>query len=386
MTSHLFQTYGRRNIEFVEGNGAKVIDKNGEQYLDFTSGIGVCNLGHCHPTVIKAVEIQLGNIWHISNLFVNSLQEEVASLLTEDTALDYVFFCNSGAEANEAALKLARKHTGKSLVVTCQQSFHGRTFGTMSATGQDKVKEGFGPLLPSFLHTPFNDIQALKEVMTEEVAAIMVEVVQGEGGVILANPSFLKEIEKLCNEYNALFIIDEVQTGIGRTGTLFAYEQMGIQPDIVTVAKALGNGIPVGAMIGRKELGTSFTAGSHGSTFGGNYIAMTAAKEVLQLIKEPSFFKEVNEKGENVLKKLQDELQYVECIQDIRGKGLMIGIECKHEVSNFIEQLEKEGLLVLQAGPNVIRLLPPLIVTNEELEQAVYMIKKVVCTKNVSII
>ncbi|MGG5738841.1 MULTISPECIES: acetylornithine transaminase [Bacillus cereus group] len=386
MTSHLFQTYGRRNVEFVEGNGAKVIDKNGEQYLDFTSGIGVCNLGHCHPTVIKAVEIQLGNIWHISNLFVNSLQEEVASLLTEDTALDYVFFCNSGAEANEAALKLARKHTGKSLVVTCQQSFHGRTFGTMSATGQDKVKEGFGPLLPSFLHTPFNDIQALKEVMTEEVAAIMVEVVQGEGGVILANPSFLKEIEKLCNEYNALFIIDEVQTGIGRTGTLFAYEQMGIQPDIVTVAKALGNGIPVGAMIGRKELGTSFTAGSHGSTFGGNYIAMTAAKEVLQLIKEPSFFKEVNEKGENVLKKLQDELQYVECIQDIRGKGLMIGIECKHEVSNFIEQLEKEGLLVLQAGPNVIRLLPPLIVTNEELEQAVYMIKKVVCTKNVSII
>ncbi|WP_439874047.1 acetylornithine transaminase [Bacillus mycoides] len=386
MTSHLFQTYGRRNIEFVEGNGAKVIDKNGEQYLDFTSGIGVCNLGHCHPTVIKAVEIQLGNIWHISNLFVNSLQEEVASLLTEDTALDYVFFCNSGAEANEAALKLARKHTGKSLVVTCQQSFHGRTFGTMSATGQDKVKEGFGPLLPSFLHTPFNDIQALKEVMTEEVAAIMVEVVQGEGGVILANPSFLKEIEKLCNEYNALFIIDEVQTGIGRTGTLFAYEQMGIQPDIVTVAKALGNGIPVGAMIGRKELGTAFTAGSHGSTFGGNYIAMTAAKEVLQLIKEPSFFKEVKEKGENVLKKLQDELQYVECIQDIRGKGLMIGIECKHEVSNFIEQLEKEGLLVLQAGPDVIRLLPPLIVTNEELEQAVYMIKKVVCTKNVSII
>ncbi|OQR57994.1 acetylornithine transaminase [Bacillus sp. CDB3] len=386
MTSHLFQTYGRRNIEFVEGNGAKVIDKNGEQYLDFTSGIGVCNLGHCHPTVVKAVEIQLGNIWHISNLFANSLQEEVASLLTEDTALDYVFCCNSGAEANEAALKLARKHTGKSLVVTCQQSFHGRTFGTMSATGQDKVKEGFGPLLPSFLHTPFNDIQALKEVMTEEVAAIMVEVVQGEGGVILANPSFLKEIEKLCNEYNALFIIDEVQTGIGRTGTLFAYEQMGIQPDIVTVAKALGNGIPVGAMIGRKEFGTSFTAGSHGSTFGGNYIAMTAAKEVLQLIKEPSFLKEVKEKGENVLKKLQDELQYVECIQDIRGKGLMIGIECKHEVSKFIEQLEKEGLLVLQAGPNVIRLLPPLIVTNEELEQAVYMIKKVVCTKNVSII
>ncbi|ARJ23692.1 aspartate aminotransferase family protein [Bacillus mycoides] len=386
MTSHLFQTYGRREIEFLKGNGAKVIDKSGEQYLDFTSGIGVCNLGHCHPTVVKAVEKQLRNIWHISNLFTNSLQEEVASLLTEDTALDHVFFCNSGAEANEAALKLARKHTGKSLVVTCEQSFHGRTFGTMSATGQDKVKEGFGPLLPSFLHIPFNDIRALEEVMNEEVAAVMVEVIQGEGGVILADPSFLKEIEKLCNEYNALFIIDEVQTGIGRTGTLFAYEQMGIVPDIVTIAKALGNGIPVGAMIGRKELGSSFTAGSHGSTFGGNYIAMTAAKEVLQFIKEQSFFKEVQEKGEYVLKKLQEELRHVECVQNIRGKGLMIGIECKHEVANVIEQLEKAGLLVLQAGPNVIRLLPPLIVTNEELEQAIYMIKRVVCTKNASII
>ncbi len=386
MTSHLFQTYGRREIEFLKGNGAKVIDKSGEQYLDFTSGIGVCNLGHCHPTVVKAVEKQLRNIWHISNLFTNSLQEEVASLLTEDTVLDHVFFCNSGAEANEAALKLARKHTGKSLVVTCEQSFHGRTFGTMSATGQDKVKEGFGPLLPSFLHIPFNDIRALEEVMNEEVAAVMVEVIQGEGGVILADPSFLKEIEKLCNQYNALFIIDEVQTGIGRTGTLFAYEQMGIVPDIVTIAKALGNGIPVGAMIGRKELGSSFTAGSHGSTFGGNYIAMTAAKEVLQFIKEQSFFKEVQEKGEYVLKKLQEELRHVECVQNIRGKGLMIGIECKHEVANVIEQLEKAGLLVLQAGPNVIRLLPPLIVTNEELEQAIYMIKRVVCTKNASII
>ncbi|WP_088292625.1 acetylornithine transaminase [Bacillus mycoides] len=386
MTSHLFQTYGRRKIEFLKGNGAKVIDKSGEQYLDFTSGIGVCNLGHCHPTVVKAVEKQLRNIWHISNLFTNSLQEEVASLLTEDTALDHVFFCNSGAEANEAALKLARKHTGKSLVVTCEQSFHGRTFGTMSATGQDKVKEGFGPLLPSFLHIPFNDIRALEEVMNEEVAAVMVEVIQGEGGVILADPSFLKEIEKLCNQYNALFIIDEVQTGIGRTGTLFAYEQMGIVPDIVTIAKALGNGIPVGAMIGRKELGSSFTAGSHGSTFGGNYIAMTAAKEVLQFIKEQSFFKEVQEKGEYVLKKLQEELRHVECVQNIRGKGLMIGIECKHEVANVIEQLEKAGLLVLQAGPNVIRLLPPLIVTNEELEQAIYMMKRVVCTKNASII
>ncbi|KFN03803.1 acetylornithine transaminase [Bacillus clarus] len=385
MTSHLFPTYGRRELEIVKGSGTNVIDKNGKQYLDFTSGIAVCNLGHCHPVLVKAIEKQLGDMWHISNLFTHSLQEDVAALLTEDNELDYVFFCNSGAEANEAALKLARKYTGKSLVLTCQQSFHGRTFGTMSATGQDKVKEGFGPLLPSFSHIPFNDIKALKEAMNEEVAAVMVEIVQGEGGVLPANLSFLKEIEKLCNEYNALCIVDEVQTGIGRTGTLFAYEQMGIRPDIVTVAKALGNGIPVGAMLGVKKLASSFTAGSHGSTFGGNYIAMTAAKEVLQMIKQFSFLQEVKEKGAYVLKKLEEELQHVESIQDIRGKGLMIGISCEHEVSSFIEQLEKEGLLVLQAGPNVIRLLPPLIVTNEELEHAVYMIKKVVCTKNVSI-
>ncbi len=222
--------------------------------------------------------------------------------------------------------------------------------------------------------------------MNEEVAAVMIEVVQGEGGVIPADLPFLKAIETLCNKFGSLFIIDEVQTGIGRTGTLFAYEQMGINPHIVTTAKALGNGIPVGAMIGRKELGISFPAGSHGSTFGGNYIAMAAAKEVLQITKKPSFLKEVKEKGEYVLQKLQEELRHVECIQNIRGKGLMVGIECTHEVASFIEQLEEEGLLVLQAGPNVIRLLPPLIVTNEELEQAVYMIKKVVCTKNVSII
>lgn len=384
MKSHIFPTYRRRGIEIVKGSGTKVIDSSGKQYLDFTSGIAVCNLGHCHPVLVEKVAKQLGEMWHISNLFPHSIQEEVAALLTEGSGLDYVFFCNSGAEANEAALKLARKYTGKSLVLTFQQSFHGRTFGTMSATGQEKVKKGFGPLLPSFLHIPFNDIEALREAMSEEVAAVMVEIIQGEGGVLPADLSFLQEIEQLCKEYGALYVIDEVQTGIGRTGTLFAYEQTGISPDIVTVAKALGNGIPVGAMIGKKKLLPSFTAGTHGSTFGGNYIAMTAAKEVLQMIKQSSFLQEVKEKGEYVLRKLKQELLDVEWVHDIRGRGLMIGISCKGDVTPFIEQLEKEGLLVLQAGPNVVRLLPPLIVTNEELEQAVCMIKKVICTKKLS--
>ncbi|MGG0238566.1 acetylornithine transaminase [Bacillus rhizoplanae] len=377
MGQHVFPTYSRRNIEIVNGSGTKVTDKQGKQYLDFTSGIAVCNLGHCHPTVVNAVEEQLKTIWHISNLFPHTVQEEVAALLTKDRELDYAFFCNSGAEANEAALKLARKHTGKSVVITCKQSFHGRTFGTMSATGQSKIHDGFGPLLPSFLHLPFNDIAAFQEAMSEEVAAVMVEIVQGEGGVLPADITFLREIEKLCHAHDALFIVDEVQTGIGRTGTLFAYEQMGISPDIVTVAKALGNGIPVGAMLGKKELGSVFSPGTHGSTFGGNFIAMTAAKEVLQIISQPSFLQEVQEKGAYFLRKLQEELQDMNWIIDIRGKGLMIGVVCKGEVSPMITALEEEGLLVLQAGSNVLRILPPLIVTKEEIDEAVHMINRV---------
>ncbi|MEY8347674.1 acetylornithine transaminase [Bacillus cereus] len=386
MSSHIFPTYGRRGIEIVQGNGTKVIDENGKKYLDFTSGIAVCNLGHCHPVLVEAMTKQLQEIWHISNLFPHKVQEKVATLLTEGRELDYVFFCNSGAEANEAALKLARKHTGKSLVLTFQQSFHGRTFGTMSATGQEKVKRGFGPLLPSFLHIPFNDIEALREEMNEEVAAVMVEVVQGEGGVLPADISFLQEIEQLCRRYGALYIIDEVQTGMGRTGTLFAYEQTGILPDIVTTAKALGNGIPVGAMLGREKLMSTFSAGVHGSTFGGNYIAMTAAREVLQIIKQPSFLQEVKEKGEYLFQKLKKELQDIEWVTDIRGRGLMIGVVCQRDVTSIIEQLEKEGLLVLQAGTNVLRLLPPLIVTNEEIDEAVTITKRVICSQKSSIL
>ena len=377
MGQHVFPTYSRRNIEIVNGSGTKVTDKQGKQYLDFTSGIAVCNLGHCHPAVVNAVEKQLQTIWHISNLFPHTVQEEVAKLLTKGRELHYAFFFFFLAEANEAALKLARKHTEKSVVITCKQSFHGRTFATMSATGQSKIHDGFGPLLPSFLHVPFNDITAFQEAMNEEVAAVMVEIVQGEGGVLPADVTFLREIEKLCHVYGALFIVDEVQTGMGRTGTLFAYEQMGISPDIVTVAKALGNGIPVGAMLSKKELGPVFSPGTHGSTFGGNFIAMTAAKEVLQIVSQPSFLQEVQEKGIYFLQKLQGGLEDKEWIIDIRGKGLMIGVACKGEVSEMVAALETEGLLILQAGPNVLRILPPLIVTKTEIDKAVQMMNRV---------
>lgn len=377
MTTHLFPTYSRRAVEIVKGNGTKVIDRNGKEYLDFTSGIAVCNLGHCHPKLVEAVTKQMGEMWHISNLFPNALQEEVALKLTENIDLDYVFFCNSGAEANEAALKLARKHTGKSVVITFQQSFHGRTFATMSATGQSKVHDGFGPLLPTFLHLPFNDIKALQEAMNEEVAGVMVEIVQGEGGVALADKEFLQEIEQLCNKYGALYIVDEVQTGIGRTGTMFSYEQTGTSPHIVTVAKALGNGIPVGAMIGKKELVSTFTAGTHGSTFGGNFLAMTAAKEVLHIISNPSFLEEVTHKGLYLQKRLRKELQVMDSIHEVRGKGLLIGIQFTCDVAPIISRLEEEGLLVLQAGANVLRILPPLTVTEGEIDQAVHMMKSI---------
>ncbi|WP_369902726.1 acetylornithine transaminase [Bacillus manliponensis] len=377
MTTHLFQTYSRRGVEIVKGDGTKVMDRNGKEYLDFTSGIAVCNLGHCHPKLVEAVTKQMKEMWHISNLFPSKLQEEVAAKLTKNEGLDYVFFCNSGAEANEAALKLARKHTGKSVFITFQQSFHGRTFATMSATGQPKVHDGFGPLLPTFLHLPFNDIKALQEAMNEEVAGVMVEVVQGEGGVGLANYDFLKEIERLCNHYGALYIVDEVQTGIGRTGTMFSYEQTGTLPHIVTVAKALGNGIPIGAMIGKSELANTFTAGTHGSTFGGNFLSMTAAKEVLHIIDDSAFLKEVMHKGEYLHNLLQQELQSVDCIYEVRGKGLLIGIQFTCDVTPIVLKLEEKGLLVLQAGTNVLRILPPLTVTEEEMNQAVQIIKSV---------
>lgn len=376
MSSALFPNYKRWELEIVEGKGAKVIDANGTEYLDFVSGIAVCNLGHCHPAVVEAVQAQLQKLWHVSNLFENSLQEEVASLLVANSDGHRVFFCNSGAEANEAAIKLARKYTGKSKILTFHQSFHGRTFATMTATGQEKIHSGFGPLLPTFAYLPFNDAAALEQAMDHEVAAVMVEAVQGEGGVTPAQTEFLQAAEKLCKQYGALLIIDEVQTGIGRTGKAFGYQHYGISPDIITVAKGLGNGIPVGALVGKEELADTFSAGTHGTTFGGNMIAMSAAKAVLENVMQPEFLESVTEKAAYFMELLQD-VTSLPVVKEVRGKGLMIGIECNTEAAPFVTELQKKGLLVLVAGPNVVRLLPPLTVTKEELETAASVIKEV---------
>ncbi|WP_416827130.1 acetylornithine transaminase [Ectobacillus polymachus] len=384
MTS-LFSTYKRWDIEIEKGNGAVVTDTNGKEYLDFVSGIAVCNLGHCHPAVMEAVKQQLNKVWHVSNLFQNSLQEEVAQLLTANSDGQYVFFCNSGAEANEAAIKLARKHTKRSKIITFFHSFHGRTFATMSATAQSKIHDGFGPLLPTFVYTPYNDISALREAMDEETAAIMVEAIQGEGGVLPATKEFLQEIEKLCTQYGALMIVDEVQAGIGRTGKAFAYQHAGVSPDIITIAKALGNGIPTGAMIGKEKLAESFGPGVHGSTFGGNLLAMAAAKTVLQTIFNESFLQDVAEKGVYFLQLLHDEIEPLPVVKEVRGNGLLLGIECKQEVGPLIEALQQKGLLVLSAGSHVIRILPPLLVTKDEIQKAVQMLHDVLEKSYVSI-
>lgn len=370
----LFKTYNRFNLSVAEAEGTKVTDINGKTYLDFGAGIGVNNLGHRHPTVQQAVTDQLEKYWHVSNLYHIPIQEDVAQALTVNSSGDYVFFCNSGAEANEAAIKLARKATGKTKIITCKQSFHGRTIATMSATGQEKIQTGFGPLLKSFEYVPFNDINAVKEAIDADTGAIMLEVIQGEGGVIVGDQPFIQGVERLCKENNLLLIIDEIQTGIGRTAKPFGYQHYGISPDVITIAKGLGNGLPVGAMVAKAKYYDVLGPGSHGTTFGGNPLAMAAAKAVLDIVFQDEFIEVVEEKSTYLQEQLQAKLGQLSFVSEIRGKGLMIGIECKGEVSGIISALMDKGLLVLNAGPNVIRLLPPLIVTEEEIDLAVKLI------------
>ncbi len=378
--SALFPTYARWNVKPEKGIGSKIIDVDGNEYLDFISGIAVCNLGHCHPKVTDALEKQIHTLWHVSNLFEIEGQERVAQLLVDHSVGDYVFFCNSGAEANEAAIKLARKSTGKHHIVSLQNSFHGRTTGSMAATGQDKIHNGFGPLLTEFTYIEMNNQSALEEAVTNNTAAIMVEVIQGEGGIRLMSDDYAKALQAICERYNCLLIIDEVQTGIGRTGTAFAYEQFGLSPDIITLAKGLGNGFPVGALIGKETLKDSFSPGSHGSTFGGNPLAMAVAETVLSEIFKPELLDSVQNKGEFLTKELKNKLGSFEIVEEIRGKGLMVGVACQIEVAPIIEACREKGLLVLPAGPKVVRILPPLIVTKSEINKAVEILTDVLAS------
>ena len=364
----LFQNYKRESIEFIKAADNYLVDKEGNFYLDFSSGIGVTNLGF-HKQVKQAVSEQLEAIWHSPNLYQNSLQEQVADLLIGDE--DYLaFFCNSGAESNEAAIKLARKFSGKSDIITFKQSFHGRTFGAMSATGQEKIQLGFGPLVEGFHFAIYNDLESVKQLVTENTAAVMLELVQGEGGVIPAEKDFVAELAHYCKEQGLLLIVDEVQTGIGRTGSLFAYQQYGISPDIVTLAKGLANGLPVGAMLGKSALGTAFTYGSHGTTFGGNKLVLSSSKAVLEILTE-DFLAKVRVNASYLQDQLAKQLGNLPTVVTIRGLGLILGIQVTGDLGTIVTQARKNGLIVLTAGSDVIRLLPPLTITEEEIERAV---------------
>ncbi|MEH7083884.1 acetylornithine transaminase [Neobacillus drentensis] len=382
LTSPVMATYSRFPVTLVKGKGSYVWDEQGAQYLDFTSGIATCNLGHVPDVVKDALDEQLQNLWHCSNLYNIPNQEKLAALLTGNSCGDQVFFCNSGAEANEAAIKLARRYANKVKgkeapeIVTFQQSFHGRTLATLSATGQEKIQQGFFPLVSGFSYLPFNDDEALELLYTIEPAAVLLELVQGEGGVIPANHEWVKKLAKICKEREILLMVDEIQTGIGRTGTLFAYEQYGIEPDVISIAKGLGSGFPIGAIIAKEEAAKGFDPGSHGSTFGGNPLATAAGVATVTHIHGTNILNQANEMASYLDKKLLVLKEEYSFIKDIRGLGLLKGIVVETNALEIVQKALENNLLILTAGPNVVRILPPLTVTTEEINEFIKALEK----------
>ncbi|QDP41814.1 acetylornithine transaminase [Radiobacillus deserti] len=380
----LIPTYNRFPIRLSKGKGTSVWDQDGEHYLDFTSGIATCNLGHVNEFVKQRVESQLSELWHCSNLFEIPSQEQLAQKLVDTTFGNQVFFCNSGAEANEAAIKLARsyaqtvKQSNAFEIVTFTSSFHGRTMATLSATAQEKIQKGFSPLVSGFRHLPYNDLTALEQIVSEQTCAVLLELVQGEGGVIPADVEWVKALEAICKEHGILLMIDEVQTGIGRTGSLFAYEQYGIRPDVVSVAKGLGNGIPIGAIIATNEAAKGFRPGAHGSTFGGNPVATTAGLSTLTYIEEQAVLQQVKVKSDYIFSELKQLQKERNIIKDVRGKGLLIGIELEGNAIDTVLALQRQHILTLIAGQHVLRVLPPLTVSTEEIDQFIFCLKSVV--------
>ncbi|WP_405170822.1 aspartate aminotransferase family protein [Paenibacillus sp. FSL H8-0280] len=378
--SSLFQTYARYPISLVKGKGSWLWDDQGNRYLDFMCGLAVTSLGHAPEKVGAKLKAQIDELWHVSNLFQIPGQEKAAALLTANTCADAVFFCNSGAEANEAAIKVARRYhqkvkgTDRYEVITFAQSFHGRTLATLTATGQDKVKEGFLPLPAGFVTVPLHDIPALEAAIGPNTAAIMVEMVQAEGGVYPVEPEFVKHVRKLCDENGLLLIVDEVQTGMGRTGKLFAHEHYGIEPDVFTVAKGIGSGFPVGAMLGKGFLRDAFTPGSHATTFGGTPLASSVVIATIETMLEDRLPERAAEMGEYLMSSLRDRLAGNSFVKEVRGLGLLVGIECAEPVGDIVLAGQKRGILFVSAGPNVIRLLPNLYVSKEEIDEAVSLV------------
>jgi acetylornithine/N-succinyldiaminopimelate aminotransferase len=382
VTSPLLPTYARAELSFERGEGPWLFGRDGERYLDFGAGIAVNALGHAHPHLVQALTEQAAKVWHTSNLFQIPEGERLAKRLVENTFADVVFFSNSGAEANEAAIKMARKyhaangHPERFRIVTFEGAFHGRTLATIAAGGQAKYLEGFGPKVEGFDQVPVEDLDALKAVIGPETAALMIEPIQGEGGIRTVSNAFLRELRHLCDSQGMLLIFDEIQTGVGRTGKLFAYESTGVAPDIMAVAKGIGGGFPMGACLATAEAAKGMTVGTHGTTFGGNPLAMAVGNAVLDIILEPGFLKEVERKG-LLLKQRLAELKdrHPGVIDDVRGHGLMMGLRLVVPNTEFIAAARAERLLVIGAGDNVARLLPPLIISDAEIGEAVNRIE-----------
>lgn len=381
--SPVMATYARFPVTLVKGKGSYVWDDQGEKYLDFTSGIATCNLGHVPDVVKEKLEEQLQNLWHCSNLYHIPNQEELAGLLVENSCGDQVFFCNSGAEANEAAIKIARRYaqkikgTDKFEVVTFKQSFHGRTMATLSATGQEKIQKGFYPLVPGFDYLAFNDFASLEALAERKPVAVLLEMIQGEGGVIPADPEWVAKLAEICKENDILLMVDEIQTGIGRTGTLFAYQQYNIEPDVISCAKGLGSGLPIGAIIAKEKVAKAFDPGSHGSTFGGNPFVTAAGVATIKHIVSSDLLTHVNEIASFLDEQLLDLKDKFSFIKDVRGKGLLKGLVVEGNAPDIVQKAIGQKLLILTAGPNVVRILPPLTAVKEEISEFKERLEKV---------
>ncbi|UCH01023.1 MAG: acetylornithine transaminase [Deltaproteobacteria bacterium] len=370
----MFKTYRRSPITLIKGDGCRVWDENGKEYIDFVGGIAVCNLGHSSPIVSKVLCEQSKKLIHVSNLFYTQPQTELAQVLVENSFADRVFFCNSGAEANEAAIKLARRYSkerlgpDKHVIITMDNSFHGRTIATLSATGQEKIRKGFDPLLEGFRYVPFNDLEDLKSAIDGSVCGVMLEPIQGEGGVVLPDPDYLKSVREICTEHGILLILDEVQVGMGRTGRLFAHQHFGITPDIMTLAKALGNGLPIGAMLAKVELTDAFGPGTHATTFGGTPLITAGALAVVKSLLNDGWIENAREMGDHFKDKLTVLRQRYSIIKDVRGLGLILGLQLDREVADIANTCMERGFLINCVQEKVLRFVPPLIIGKEEID------------------
>lgn len=375
--SHVMPTYAPKQL-FVRGEGCRLWDADGEEYLDFTSGIAVCNLGHCHPRVTAALAEQARTLVHVSNIYMNAIAPALAEKLVLESGMDAkIFFCNSGAEANEGLIKIARKYgnqTGRNEIISMENSFHGRTLATLAATGRKKYRQGFEPDVPGFTQVPFNDIEALRNAVTGKTCAVMLEMVQGEGGVIPADPEYLKQVRALCDEKDLLMLCDEVQCGMGRLGTRFAFQSFGVVPDAVSMAKGIANGVPMGAFMAKKKYADLLTVGTHGTTFGGTALAAAAALAVQEAFDQEKVLENCAEMGAYMMEQLSAIGKKYSFVQGVRGRGLMIGLALDCEAGPVQKLIQKRKLLVLTAGESVVRFVPPLNVKKCDIDRALAIV------------